>query len=46
MPKRSLTAVAVEKIKPPMSGQVEHYDAGFPGLALRISHGGARTWTY
>lgn len=46
MPKRSLTAAAVERLKPPAEGQVEHYDAGFPGLALRISHGGARTWTY
>lgn len=46
MAKRALTAVAVEKMKPPAEGQVDHYDAGFPGLALRISHGGARTWTY
>lgn len=46
MAKRALTAAAVEKMKPPAEGQVDHYDAGFPGLALRISHGGARTWTY
>ncbi len=46
MPKRSLTALAVEKLKPPATGQADHYDTGFPGLALRISHGGTRTWTY
>lgn len=46
MSKRALTAAAVEKMKSPANGQVDHYDAGFPGLALRISHGGARTWTY
>lgn len=44
--KRALTAAAVERLKPPAEGQVDHYDAGHPGLALRISHGGARTWTY
>lgn len=44
--KRALTAAAVERMKPPAEGQVDHYDAGHPGLALRISHGGARTWTY
>lgn len=44
--KRPLTAAAVERLKPPAEGQVDHYDAGHPGLALRISHGGARTWTY
>jgi integrase len=46
MPKRSLTAAAVERLKPPQSGQVEHFDAGFPGLALRISYGGGRSWVY
>ena len=46
MPKRALTAAAVERLKPPASGQVEHFDAGFPGLALRISYGGGRSWVY
>lgn len=46
MPKRTLTAAAVERLKPPKSGQEEHFDAGFPGLALRISYGGTRSWTY
>lgn len=46
MPKRALTAAAVERLKPPAEGQVEHFDAGFPGLALRISYGGGRSWVY
>ncbi len=46
MPKRALTAAAVERLKPPAEGQVEHFDAGFPGLALRVSYGGGRSWVY
>jgi integrase len=46
MPKRALTAAAVERLKPPAEGQAEHFDAGFPGLALRISYGGGRAWVY
>lgn len=46
MAKRALTAAAVERLKPPAAGQEDHYDAGFPGLACRISHGGARSWIY
>lgn len=44
MPKRALTAAAVERIKPPATGQVDHFDAGYPGLALRVSYGGSRSW--
>jgi integrase len=43
---RSLTAAAVDRLKPPASGQKDHFDKGYPGLALRISHGGAKAWTY
>ena len=46
MPKRAFTAAAVERIKPPVSGQVDHFDAGYPGLALRVSYGGRRAWTF
>lgn len=46
MPKRALTAAAVERLKPPAAGQVEHFDAGYPGLALRLSYGGGRSWVY
>lgn len=44
--KRSLTAAAVERLKPPATGQVEHFDLGFPGLSLRIGYGGSRAWSY
>jgi len=33
MPKRSLTSAAVERIKPPESGQADHFDMGYPSLA-------------
>lgn len=46
-PKRKkLTAIGIEKMKPPATGQVDHFDAGYPGLALRISYGGSKSWTY
>ena len=46
MTRRHLTAAAVGRIKPPVDGQVDHFDAGYPGLALRISYGGSRSWVY
>jgi hypothetical protein len=46
MPTRSLTAAAVERIKPPAQGQTDFFDKGFPGLALRVSYGGSKTWVY
>lgn len=41
-----LTAAAVERIKPPAAGQIDHFDKGYPGLALRVSYGGRKAWTY
>lgn len=46
MRKTTLTAAAVDKLKPPASGQAEYFDASFPGLACRISHGGTKSWIY
>ena len=46
MTRRALTAAVVARIKPPSAGQVDHFDAGYPGLALRISYGGSRSWVY
>jgi len=46
MPSRALTAAAVARLKPPKEGQVDHFDRGFPGLAMRISYGGRKTWVY
>jgi len=46
MTRRHLTAVGLSRIKPPAAGQVDHFDAGYPGLALRISYAGSRSWVY
>jgi Arm DNA-binding domain/Phage integrase family len=46
MPTRSLTAASVARIKPPKAGQGDYFDKGYPGLALRCSYGGAKTWIY
>ena len=46
MPKTHLTAAAVARIKLPRTGQIDHFDAGYPGLALRVSYGGTRTWVW
>jgi integrase len=45
MPKKSLTAASVERMKVPKSGQVEYFDAGYPGLSLRVSYGGRKAWS-
>jgi hypothetical protein len=42
--KRHLTDASVQRIKPPAVGTVEIFDLGYPGLALRIGHGGAKTF--
>jgi integrase len=46
LPRRALTAASVERLKPPAKGQIEHFDQGFPGLALRLSYGGGKSWVY
>jgi integrase len=46
MPTRALTVAAVQRLKPPPRGQLDYFDKGFPGLALRISYGGSKTWVY
>ena len=46
MPRRALTAASVDRIKPPSSGQAEYFDKGFPGLALRISYGGGKSFVF
>jgi integrase len=43
MQKKSLTALAVEHMKSPASGQVTHWDAGSP-IGVRVSHGGSKTF--
>ncbi len=44
MPTRSLTAAVVKRIHPPANRQVEYFDKGYPGLAMRVSYGGRKSW--
>jgi hypothetical protein len=44
MPTKKLTDLFVERAKPPMHGRVEYFDASFPGLALRITATGGKSW--
>lgn len=46
LPSRSLTAAAIDRISPPKQGQAEVFDKGYPGLALRLSYGGAKAWVF
>jgi integrase len=42
--KRHLTDASVQRIKPPKEGSVEIFDLGYPGLALRVGYGGAKSF--
>src|SRR5450759_4071084 len=45
MPKKRLTEEGVAKVKPPATGkQIDYFDAGMPGLVLRVNYGGAKVW--
>jgi hypothetical protein len=44
MPTRKLTDLFVERAKPPARGRLEYFDAAFPGLALRITANGGKSW--
>jgi integrase len=44
MPTQKLTDLFVERVKPPASGRVEYFDASFPGLALRVTANGGKSW--
>ena len=46
MPKhKTITDAAAKKLKAPKEGQVDHFDSSLPGLALRVSSSGRKTWT-
>jgi integrase len=45
MPTKKLTDLFVERAKPPASGRVEYFDASFPGLALRVTEKGGKSWS-
>jgi integrase len=44
MPTRKLTDLFVERAKPPACGRIEYFDSAFPGLALRVTAKGAKSW--
>ena len=46
MATKNLTAISVERMAPPKRGQVDIFDKGFPGLALRVSYGGRKAWSF
>lgn len=45
MPRRKLTDLFVERLKPPAAGQVDYFDAAFPALALRVTANGVKSWS-
>src|SRR5918993_1629822 len=44
MPKARLTALAVDRFKPPAAGQIEYFDTHLPAFGLRISYSGTKAW--
>jgi integrase len=44
MPAGKLTDLFVERVKPPASGRKGYPDAAFPGLSLRVTSQGAKSW--
>jgi integrase len=46
MPRIKITNAVLERLKPPAVGQVDYFDSAYPGLALRITAKGVKSWTY
>lgn len=44
MARQTLTDVGVKRLRPPTRGQVEHWDAVLPGLAVRVTEHGKKSW--
>jgi integrase len=42
--KKHLTDVAIQRFRAPTKGQAEIFDLGYPGLALRMGNGGAKSF--
>jgi integrase len=45
MPRRNLTSLFVETAKLPARGQITYWDIKLSGFGLRLSQGGAKSWT-
>ena len=46
MPQIKFTDRKISALMRPPKGQVDYFDAGYPGLALRVTAKGVRSWTY
>ena len=44
MLRKQLSEEGVAKLKPPIKGQIDYFDALMPGLILRVGYGGSKTW--
>jgi len=44
--KRHLTEITIQRLRPPKQGYLEVFDLGYPGLAVRVGHGGAVTFQH
>ncbi len=44
MVRKTLTAKAVDRVKTPVSGRVEHWDGALPGFGLRVTDKGIKSW--
>lgn len=44
MPKMKLTALAVARLAPPKTGQVDYFDTALPAFGVRVSLAGTRTY--
>jgi len=45
VPKINLTDITVRKLRPPPAGQITYWDSTLTGFGLRVSQGGAKTFT-
>lgn len=46
MPRIKFTDAAIQRLKPPASGQVDYFDVAYPALALRVTANDVRSWVY
>jgi integrase len=45
VPTKKLTDLFVERAPAPVGGRAEYFDASFPGLALRVTEKGRKSWS-
>src|SRR5882672_2883042 len=43
--RRILNDTSIRSLKPPATGRVDYFDDATPGLSLRVTANGVRTWT-